>query len=169
MNSKRVLILFTIILLLSLFITVPAPPGMFLDFNSAVHADTKNKSCLIKVLTAYNKPVLLTVEIADTEKNRNVGLMHRKQLGTGHGMLFVFPREQMLTFWMKNTYLPLSIAYIGEENSINEIYDMKPLDTSVVYPSRLPARYALEVNRGWFAKNNITRGCTIIFNGCLSK
>ena len=84
-------------------------------------------------------------------------------------MLFIFTHEQRLNFWMKNTYIPLSIAYISIDGKINEIYDMKPLDISITYPSNLPAKYALEVNQGWFARNNISKNCRIIFNGCISK
>ncbi|MBN1534921.1 MAG: DUF192 domain-containing protein [Spirochaetes bacterium] len=95
--------------------------------------------------------------------------MFRKGLDKNRGMIFMYSSEEYLTFWMKNTYIPLSIAYISGEGVIHEIYDMKPLDTSIVYPSRLPARYALEVNRGWFREHGITQGCRVNLYGCFGK
>jgi len=125
--------------------------------------------CTLRILDTGGNPVLLAVEIADTERLRQTGLMHRKTMPRDHGMLFVFPREQKMNFWMKNTYIPLSIAYIDSYGIIREIYDMKPLDTSVTYPSARPALYALEVNRGWFRLNNISTGCRIVLDGCIGK
>jgi uncharacterized protein len=121
------------------------------------------------IINAGGKQVPLNVEIADTEPMRMKGLMDRKEMRRDSGMLFVFDREEKLNFWMKNTYIPLSIAYISKTGVINEIRDMKPLDTSMTYPSAIPARYALEVNRGWFEENNITKGCRIALDGCISK
>jgi uncharacterized membrane protein (UPF0127 family) len=130
---------------------------------------TGGEACRIEINNRYGKPVPLQVEIADTEPLRMKGLMDRKKMSWDRGMLFVFEKPARQNFWMKNTYIPLSIAYISASGVINEIYDMKPLDTSVTYPSARPARYALEVNRGWFEKNKITRGCSIVINGCVSK
>ncbi len=113
--------------------------------------------------------LFLNVEIADTPEKRMRGLMFRRYLPQNSGMLFIFSSEDYRNFWMKNTYIPLSIAYIGSDRIINEIYQMKPLDISVTYPSKLPARYSLEVNRGWFGKNNISAGGIIKFNGCFGK
>jgi hypothetical protein len=67
---------------------------------------------------------------------------------------------------MKNTKIPLSIAYIDASGTIRELYDMKPLDISITYPSKHPVRYALEVNKGWFKKNKIHIGSKIFFNNC---
>lgn len=123
----------------------------------------------IIIINTLGRQVPLAIEIADTETLRAKGLMYRKSMEQDGGMLFVFDREQKLNFWMKNTYIPLSIAYISKIGVINEIRDMAPLDTSVTYPSAMPARYALEVNRGWFEKNKITKGCRIVLDGCFSK
>jgi len=128
-----------------------------------------NGTCRIEIHDAYGKPVSLQVEIADTDALRMKGLMDRKNMNWDRGMLFIFEQPSKQNFWMKNTYIPLSIAYISKSGTINEIYNMKPLDTSVTYPSILPAGYALEVNQGWFEKNNITRGCSIVLHGCVSK
>ena len=102
-------------------------------------------------------------------EQREKGLMFRKSLNESDGMLFVFEREQKLNFWMKNTYIPLDIAYIDKNGIINEIYHMKPLDVSLTYNSIKPAMYALEVNLGWFSRHKIKTGSKIEFNGCLSK
>lgn len=129
----------------------------------------KNKTCKLKILDKFNRSIIINAEIVDTDFSRMKGLMYRKNLHKKSGMLFVFPYEKMLNFWMKNTYIPLSIAYIDKLGIINEIYHMKPLDTSTTYPSKLPAKYALEVNKGWFSKNKITAGYKVILNGCISK
>lgn len=97
----------------------------------------------------------LRLEIANTPSTRSVGLMHRTQLGSDEGMLFVFPRPDFLSFWMKNTLIPLSIGYFSEDMRLIETFDMKPNQTKEVYNSSKPALYALEVNQGWFSKNKI--------------
>ncbi|MFO8042809.1 MAG: DUF192 domain-containing protein [Alkalispirochaeta sp.] len=97
------------------------------------------------------------VEIADTPESRQQGLMFREDLGPDEGMLFVFPDSQVRSFWMKDTPLPLSIAYISAEGRILEIRRMEPYSEEPVR-SRYPARYALEVNRGRFSEVGVTPG-----------
>lgn len=101
------------------------------------------------------------VEIADTPEERQRGLMYRDSLGEDEGMLFVFPDEELRSFWMKNTAIPLSIAYIDAGGTIREIYDMEPFSLAPV-PSRYPAKYALEVNRGRFAAYGIEPGDRVV-------
>ncbi len=142
----------------------------FLIFSTALcFVRGADSTCPIQIVNADRKSISIGVEIADNDIDRAKGLMYRKSLPAGRGMLFVFGREQYLNFWMKNTYVPLSIAYIGKEGVIQEIYDMKPLDTSITYPSRYPARYALEVPEGWFRATRITPGCKVILHGCIGK
>jgi uncharacterized protein len=128
-----------------------------------------NRFCDIYIRNSDNKKIGLNIEIAEGEENLIKGLMFRKHLNADSGMLFVFDREQKLNFWMKNTYIPLSIAYIDSNGVINEIYDMEPLDASITYPSKQKAGYALEVNMGWFKSKNISAGCRLYFNGCVGK
>ena len=128
-----------------------------------------NRLCDISISAGNNRAVPLQVEIADTYDSRQTGLMYRRELKENSGMLFVFENESRLNFWMKNTYIPLSIAYIDKTGIIKEIIYMKPLDISLTYPSSVPVMYAIEVNAGWFKKNNITAGCRINLNGCLGK
>lgn len=104
---------------------------------------------------------IIDVEISDTEQSRAMGLMHRKSLKENSGMLFIFKDEQRLSFWMKNTIIPLSIAYISRSGEIKEIHQMYPLDEQSVSSTR-SVMYALEMNQGWFKKNNVSVGEYII-------
>ncbi|XDD55067.1 DUF192 domain-containing protein [Leptospira sp. WS4.C2] len=103
----------------------------------------------------------LKLEIANTPSTRATGLMYRTKLGEDEGMLFVFPRPDFLSFWMKNTLIPLSIGYFSEDMRLLESFDMKPNQTEEVYNARKPAMYALEVNQGWFAKHKIGKDAVL--------
>jgi uncharacterized membrane protein (UPF0127 family) len=103
---------------------------------------------------------LVKAEIAVTHEQRSKGLMYRKSLNDGEGMLFIFERDDILSFWMKNTYVPLSIAYISYNGRIIDIKDMYPLNTNSVKSSR-SVRYALEVPQGWFLRTGINEGDTV--------
>jgi len=100
---------------------------------------------------------VVKAEIARTHDERQQGLMFRQNLPDGEGMLFIFESDQILSFWMKNTYIPLSIAYISSAGRIIDIKDMFPHDESSVTSSR-SVRYALEVPQGWFDKNGVKEG-----------
>ena len=104
--------------------------------------------------------VSVKAEIARTPSQRQQGLMHRKELKDGEGMLFIFDSDQPLSFWMKNTLIPLSIAYIAGDGRILEIYNMEPGNLNPVESSR-SAHYALEVPQGWFDRAGIAPGDTI--------
>lgn len=127
------------------------------------------RTCTITINARDGATVTLTAEIADTDELRGNGLMFRKSLPEMRGMIFIFAAERSLQFWMKNTLIPLDIAYISSDGVINEILHMKPLDTSVTYPAQLPARYALEVSVGWFERHNIGPGARVQLNGCVGK
>jgi uncharacterized membrane protein (UPF0127 family) len=99
----------------------------------------------------------LVAETATTTATRTVGLMHRFSLKPDHGMLFVFNAPQPLAFWMKNTFVPLSIAFIGADGRILNIEDMAP-QTETTHPSQGLALYALEMKKGWFAERAIAAG-----------
>ena len=99
----------------------------------------------------------LLVEIARTADEQEMGLMHRSSLAENKGMLFIYDSDQKLTFWMKNTSIPLSIAFVASDGTIKEIYDMKPFSLKLV-SSHHSVRYALEVNRGFFELFGITVG-----------
>ena len=99
----------------------------------------------------------LVAEVAATTAIRTVGLMNRFSLKPDHGMLFVFDAPQPLAFWMKNTYVPLSIAFIAADGRILNIEYMAP-QTETTHPSRGLALYALEMKKGWFAERGIGAG-----------
>ena len=99
----------------------------------------------------------LSVVVAKTKEDHEKGLMHIKGLKCNHGMLFQHPVEKTLTFWMKNTFIPLSIAFIDKNGKIIEIKEMKPLSEKRI-TCKKPAMYALEVNKGWFKQNNVKVG-----------
>jgi uncharacterized membrane protein (UPF0127 family) len=108
-------------------------------------------------------PVSLRVELALTEEEQAQGLMYRQSLNDGEGMLFVFDGDKLASFWMKNTFIPLSIAYINSDGSILEIHDMRPEDLSLIRSSR-SVRYALEVPQGWFGRAGIGPGDRALIN-----
>jgi uncharacterized protein len=122
-------------------------------------AASASKLRTMTIETSGGREVKVRVEIADDPAEQERGLMYRTALAEDRGMLFVFDREQRLAFWMKNTLIPLSIAYIDSEKRIVDIQDMKPLDDDPPnYVSAKPARYALEVNQGFFEKRGVKVG-----------
>jgi len=104
---------------------------------------------------------ILTAQVAADEAARERGLMSRTNLAENEAMLFVFPRPQPVAFWMKDTPVPLSVAYIGPSGRVFEIHDLKPLDETPVPSVSEAVLYALEVPQGWFAKHGILAGVTI--------
>ncbi len=104
----------------------------------------------------------IQVEIADDEAERSRGLMYRQSLPANHGMLFVYPDERRLGFWMRNTLIPLDIAYLDRAGRIVDIQQMEP-QTSETHYSRAPAMYALEMNQGWFAEHGVAVGALVEF------
>ncbi len=101
--------------------------------------------------------IKLNVELADTPALRQKGLQHRKSLPENRAMLFVFPVSGKLSFWSKDTFIPLSIAFLDNTGKIVEILELPPEKTESVV-SQASARYALEVNSGWFDKNGVAIG-----------
>ena len=140
--SKKLLILGTI-----LFMLLPA-------------ASCKSKKLPVIDITitrADGTTQIVKAEVAEKEEDRNHGFMERKNIPDGTGMLFIFDRDQILSFWMKNTPHPLSIAYIDSRGQIRNIYDMTPFSLTPI-KSTSSVRYALEVPQGWFEKENIHVG-----------
>ena len=99
----------------------------------------------------------IVAEVAATTEQRATGLMYRFSLKPDHGMVFVFEKAEPLSFWMKNTFIPLSIAFIGSDGRILNVADMAPQDESTHW-SNGPALYALEMRKGWFAERGIGPG-----------
>jgi len=103
---------------------------------------------------------VIQAEVASTMGTRSQGLMLRKSMTQGAGMLFLFDEPAGHCMWMKNTLIPLSVAFIDERGEIANIADMQPLDESTHCAAR-PVRYALEMNQGWFKKRGISAGTVI--------
>ena len=99
----------------------------------------------------------IQAELAQTPEQRSVGLMHRRAMDTPHGMLFAFEQPATQCFWMKNTLLPLSIAFLADDGTVVNVADMQP-QTTESHCSTQPVRYALEMNQGWFAKRGVRNG-----------
>ncbi|PJZ64500.1 hypothetical protein CH371_17135 [Leptospira wolffii] len=97
----------------------------------------------------------LLVEVANTEESRQRGLMFRKKMGENEGMIFIFPNEDHLTFWMKNTYIPLSIAYFNRDKRLTDMHEMQPNQIKILYQSSEKVLYAVEANKGWFSKRGL--------------
>ncbi len=138
---------FHIILLLVLFSTLPGCNN---------HPPISNKNIYeIKINDKISH-----AEVAFTQKDRTIGLMFRDKLGNDHGMLFIYPQEKNLSFWMKNTKISLSIAFIDSKGIITQIDSMTPYSL-VSHSSKEKVKYALEMEQGWFRKNGITVGSNV--------
>ncbi|KPK38051.1 MAG: hypothetical protein AMJ69_09555 [Gammaproteobacteria bacterium SG8_47] len=109
-----------------------------------------------QIIHVSGKP--LRVEMATTPEARACGLSHRSELDPGSGMLFVYPSARALEFWMKDTHVALSIAFLDERGTVLSIQNMEPEQTQERYRSPQPAMYALETVRGWFSAHGIKRG-----------
>jgi uncharacterized protein len=102
----------------------------------------------------------IEAEVAATPEHRMVGLMHRKSMPQQRGMLFVFPQVERHCMWMRNTFLPLSVAFLDEKGVILNIEDMQP-ETENNHCAAKDARYALEMNQGWFKARGAKAGTPI--------
>lgn len=111
----------------------------------------------LKVIDIYVDEIHVRAELAQTPETRQRGLMYRSKLGLDEGMLFVFPRPRMQSFWMKNTLIPLDIAYFDSQGFLINIHTMEPDGGKKTYPSSEPALYALEMNKGWFKKHGLRK------------
>ena len=99
----------------------------------------------------------IRAQVAATMDERQVGLMYRREMPANDGMLFVFEEPGQQCFWMRNTLLPLSIAFIADDGTVVNVADMQPL-SEASHCSAKPVRYALEMNQGWFAKRGVGAG-----------
>lgn len=99
----------------------------------------------------------IDAELARTEPERERGLMHRTVMPENHGMLFVFEQPAQYCFWMRNTLIPLTVAFLDEDGKVADLADMEPRDERSHCPSR-PVRHALEMNQGWFDAHGVKVG-----------
>ena len=119
------------------------------------HAQTGPQKLPTTQLTAGMH--LIRAEVADDDSERQIGLMHRPSMGANDGMLFVFEQPGVQCFWMRNTLIPLSAAFIDDRGGIVNIEDMKP-QTDDSHCSKKPVRFVLEMNKGWFDKRGLKAG-----------
>mgnify|MGYP001183028140 CR=1 FL=1 len=117
---------------------------------------------ITRIVTVNN--IKLKTRVATTPREQAQGLMYDKSMTDDEGMLFEYPSERNLSFWMKNTKIPLSIAFIDSQGIINTIRDMEPFSLSKIKSTK-PAKWALEVNRGWFDKYGVKVGDKINCGG----
>lgn len=143
--------------------------------TSPMHRILARLSCLLLVLlssTAWSQEPpqvdlprvtlsagmhLIHAQVAGNDRQRAIGLMYRKEMPVSEGMLFVFEQPSSQCFWMKNTLLPLTAAFIADDGTIVNLADMKPQSTNSHCSAR-PVRFVLEMNQGWFAKRGIKAG-----------
>lgn len=130
---------------------------IFLFWSSAAQSQDPSK------IPLYINDREIWVEVAKTPNERAKGLMGRKHLGQNEGMFFIFEAERYHSFWMKDTLIPLSIAFIDKEGRIVRITDMKPLTLEPHHPP-IPILYALEMKKGWFSANGINVGDIVRFS-----
>jgi len=150
MGKRRVFATLAAIAMLAAFLTSCSA-------QSGNGQDTDKPNAQLKTVTLKAGETRLVAEVAATELERTRGLMFRKSLAEGKGMLFVFDSDQKVAFWMKNTSLPLSVAYIGSDGTIYQILDLVPFSEEP-RPADRSVRYALEVPQGWFAKVGLKPG-----------
>ena len=149
-TKKQITISLLILSCISLF--------SFISCKKKPNSNLAEKTLIIR--KEDGSTVTVKAEIADTEESRQFGYMEREEIPDGTGMLFIFDRDQVLSFWMKNTPHPLSIAYIDSRGKIRNIYDMTPFSLASVV-STVSVRYALEVPQGWFEKVGVKVGDTV--------
>jgi uncharacterized membrane protein (UPF0127 family) len=142
-------------------VTAPAQPTVAAPAQPTTGPPTASPTELprttIRLLRSDGPPVEVRAEIAANQDSRARGLMFRTDMPADAGMLFVFPSDTEGPFWMMNTYLPLSIAFIGADGRIVSIKDMQPRSTDLTHPGAR-YRYALEVNQGFFGRTGVRVG-----------
>jgi uncharacterized protein len=104
---------------------------------------------------------LLTAEVASTVEQQQIGLMNRKIMAENEGMIFVYTPPRPVAFWMKNTLIPLSAAFVAADGTVVKIADMAPLDDKTHHAADVPVKYVIETNRGWFKKAGVGVGDTL--------
>jgi uncharacterized membrane protein (UPF0127 family) len=122
-----------------------------------LYQDRQPQAALPAIAVQVGDKRIIRAELAVTTEQRERGLMFRQALAPDAGMLFIYPTDRELRFWMKNTSMPLSVAFLDRDGRIVNIADMQPFDETV-HRSAGPACCALEVNQGWFARNGIQAG-----------
>jgi uncharacterized protein len=134
----------------------PALATLLVVFAGLATAQEKPQTELPRVKLSAGM-YLIDAQVAQTPQQRQIGLMHREQMPAQEGMLFIFEQAETQCFWMKNTLLPLTAAFVADDGVVVNLADMKP-QTTESHCSDKPVRYVLEMNQGWFAKRGIKAG-----------
>jgi hypothetical protein len=143
------------LILLASFLMLLHGPGQ------AAGSSPVGKSPSYKKIIVGKTP--LRVEVADTLEKQERGLMFRQSMPENEGMLFVYKVPEEMSFWMRNTFIPLDIAFVGADGIILNIHQARPLDESVLYRSAGAAKYVIETNQGWFSRHGIRPGDRVTF------
>ena len=128
--------------------------------NTALAQETDRPQKPLSTLNLRTGLHLIKAEVAVTPEQHQKGLMHRQSMGGNEGMLFVFDRPGTQCFWMKNTLIPLQVAFIGDDGTVINLAEMKPKSLDSHCSSR-PVRFVLEMNTGWFTKRGVKPGSQI--------
>jgi uncharacterized protein len=145
--------------------------------NGHAQEDVTQESEFASVVyeTADGRSVPMTIEVADTDELRTCGLMHRTSMDENHGMLFVFQQDSNGAFWNRNTFIPLTLAWITVDGVIANITDMDPVrpedrpQRNTLYPPGVTYRYVIEANHGWYARNNVNIGDKVRLDEALAR
>jgi uncharacterized protein len=139
------------------FSLVTLMTAALLAVSSLVWAQQNTQFPIIRLMAGMH---IIKAEVAAKDAERQQGLMYREKMGVNEGMVFVFPAPVGICMWMKNTLIPLSVAFLDESGKIINIEDMQPQTTNS-HCAKKPVRYALEMNQGWFRQKNIKPGAVI--------
>ena len=147
---------------------LPVPILLFalsalLLFLPVVDSQAQDTGATPRFRTIWVEKTALRVEVADTLEKQERGLMFRNSLPENEGMLFVYREPIEMSFWMRNTLIPLDIAFVGADGVILNIHQARPLDESVLYRSAGAAKYVIETNQGWFSRHGIRPGGKVRF------
>jgi uncharacterized protein len=134
--------------------TAPASPA-------AGHGEPTEAQPKLQTVKLYVGAEEMDAEMCATERQIQTGMMFRKTMGTNDGMIFTLLYPQQAGFWMKNCYVPLSVAYIGPDGVIEEIHPLQVQDTNTVFSSATNIRFALETPQGWFDAHHVTTGMVV--------
>jgi uncharacterized membrane protein (UPF0127 family) len=124
---------------------------------ASLHAGAQDQAQHLPTTTLGAGMYNIKAELARTEQEHEIGLMFRTSMGANDGMLFVFERAGLQCFWMKNTLIPLAVAFVADDGAVVNVDEMKP-QTLNPHCSTKPVRFVLEMNTGWFAKHGIKEG-----------
>ena len=152
-----------LIALLLISCTTKQNPAEKLSSNREINYQFKKQGILIFYSSNRDSITQINIEIAENEKDQQMGLMFRNSMSDSIGMLFIFQSQELRNFWMKNTYLSLDIIFVNSQNEIVKIQSNTEPLTEDLYPSERPAQFVVEVNSGFTEKFKIQEGDRIQF------